>query len=66
MYDKDANTDDEEVCLIKKTKQSSKSDIEAMVKDALTYMKPYINKDDGITDIKVLCSRYENFAIQEQ
>ena len=34
--------------------------------DAFTYVKPYIKKDDGRTDIKVLCSRYENFYMQEQ
>ena len=34
--------------------------------DAFTYVKPYIKKDDGRTDIKALCSRYENVSIQEQ
>ena len=34
--------------------------------DAFTYVKPYIKKDYGRTDIKVLHSRYENFAMQEQ
>ena len=29
-------------------------------------MKPYIKKDDGRTDIKVLHSRYENVTVQEQ
>ena len=31
-----------------------------------TYVKPYNKKDDGRTDIKVLRSRYENVAMQEQ
>ena len=34
--------------------------------DAFTYVKPYIKKDYGRTNIKVLCSRYANVAIQEQ
>ena len=34
--------------------------------DAFTYMKPYIKKDYGRTDIKALRSRYENVAIQDQ
>ena len=34
--------------------------------DAFTYVKPYIKKYDGRTDIKALCSRYENVAMQEQ
>ena len=34
--------------------------------DAFTYVKPYIKKDDGRTDIKALRSRYENVAMQEQ
>ena len=34
--------------------------------DAFTYVKPYIKKDDGKTDIKLLRSRYEIFAMQEQ
>ena len=34
--------------------------------DALTYLKPYIKRDDGITDIKAFRSRYENVAMQEQ
>ena len=34
--------------------------------DAFTYSKPYIKKGDGRTDIKVLCSRYENVPMQEQ
>ena len=33
--------------------------------DAFTYVKPYIKKDDGRTDIKALRSRYENIAMQE-
>ena len=35
-------TDDEEVCLIKNMNKAKKSDIEARVKDAFTYVKPYI------------------------
>ena len=31
-----------------------------------TYVKPYIKKEDGRTDIKVLCSRHENVSMQEQ
>ena len=34
--------------------------------DEFTSLKPYIKKDDGRTDIKALCSKYENFAMQEQ
>ena len=34
--------------------------------DAFTYVKPYTKKDDGRTDIKVLCNRYEKVAMQEQ
>ena len=34
--------------------------------DAFTYVKPYIKKDNGRTDIKALRSRYENVAMQEQ
>ena len=34
--------------------------------DAFTYVKPYIKKDDGRTDIKVLRSRHENVAMKEQ
>ena len=34
--------------------------------DELPYVKPYIKKDDGITDIKSFRSRYENVAMQEQ
>ena len=34
--------------------------------DAFTYVKIYIKKGDGRTDIKALRSRYENFATQEQ
>ena len=34
--------------------------------DAFTYVKLYIKKDDGITDIKVLRSKYENDAMQDQ
>ena len=33
---------------------------------AFTYVKPYINKEKGIAEIKALRSRYENFAMQEQ
>ena len=33
---------------------------------AFTYVKPYIKKDDGRTDIKALRSRYENVSMQEQ
>ena len=33
---------------------------------AFTYVKLYIKKDNGITDIKALRSRYENVAMQEQ
>ena len=32
----------------------------------MTYVKPYIKKDDGRTDIKALRIRYENVATQEQ
>ena len=31
---------------------------------AFTYVKPYINNDNGRTDIKALCSRFENVAMQ--
>ena len=31
--------------------------------DAFTYVKPYIKKDDGRSDIKALRSRYENVAM---
>ena len=34
--------------------------------DAFTYVKPYIKKENGRTDIKVLCSRYENLSMKEQ
>ena len=34
--------------------------------DLFTYVKPYIKKDDGRTDIKALSSRYENGAMQDQ
>ena len=34
--------------------------------DVFTFVKPYIKKDDGRTDIKALCSWYENVAMQEQ
>ena len=34
--------------------------------DTLTYVKPYIHKDGGRTDIKSLRSRYENVAMKEQ
>ena len=34
--------------------------------DSFIYVKPYIKKVDGRTDIKALRSRYENVAIQEQ
>ena len=33
---------------------------------SFTYVKPYTNKEDGRTDTKVLRSRYENIATQEQ
>ena len=33
---------------------------------AFNYVKPYIKNDDGRTGIKVLHSRYENVAMQEQ
>ena len=36
------------------------------MKDAFTYVKPYINKEDGRTDIKALRIRYENVAMQDQ
>ena len=64
--DKDAKTDDEEVCLIKNTKESKKSDIEYRVKDKFAYVKLYIKKDDDRTDIKAFRSRYENVVMQEQ
>ena len=34
--------------------------------DAFTYVNPYINNDDGRSDIKALRSRYEKFSMQEQ
>ena len=34
--------------------------------DALTYVKPYIKKDDGRADIKALSIRYKKDAMQEQ
>ena len=34
--------------------------------DAFNYVKPYIKKEDGRTEIRALCSRYENVAMQEQ
>ena len=34
--------------------------------DAFNYVKPYIKKDDGRSDIKALHGRYESVAIQEQ
>ena len=34
--------------------------------DGFTYVNPYIKKDDVRTDIKALCCKYENVAIQEQ
>ena len=64
--DKDAKTEDEEICIIKEIKQAKNSDIEDKVKDAFTYVNPYIKKDDGRTDIKALRSKYENVSIQEQ
>ena len=62
--DNDANMYNEEVYLIKNMKQDKKSDIEARVRDAFTYVKLYIKKDNGRTDIKALRSRYENFTIK--
>ena len=47
-------------------KQAKKSDIEARLKYAFTYVKPYIKKDDDRADIKELHSRYEKVAMQEQ
>ena len=64
--DKEAKMDNEEFCLIKKKKQAKKSHIEARLKDAFAYVKPYIKKDDGRADIKALRGRYESVAIQEQ
>ena len=32
---------------------------------SFTYVNPYIKKDDGRADIKVLRGRYENVAMQE-
>ena len=64
--DKDAITDDEDVCLIKKMKQAKKSEIEARVKYVFTYVKPYIKKNDGRTDINALRSGYENVSTQDQ
>ena len=34
--------------------------------DAFTFVNLYINKDDGRTDIKVLRSKYENVAMNDQ
>ena len=34
--------------------------------DAFTYVKPYTKKDDVRNEIKALCSRYENVAMQEK
>ena len=34
--------------------------------DASTYVKPYLQKDDGRLDIQSLRGRYENAAMQEQ
>ena len=34
--------------------------------DTFTYVKPYLNKDDGRLDIQSLRVRYENSAMQEQ
>ena len=34
--------------------------------DAFIYVKPYIKKDDGRSDIKALRSRYKNVVMQEQ
>ena len=34
--------------------------------DTFTYVKQYIKKDNGRTDIKALRIRYENVAMQEQ
>ena len=34
--------------------------------DAFTYVKPYIKKDNGRSDIKALRSGYENVSMQEQ
>ena len=34
--------------------------------DAFTYVKPYIKKYNGRTDIKALRSRYKKFDMQEQ
>ena len=34
--------------------------------DAFTYVKPYIKKDNGRTDIKALCSRNGKVVIQEK
>ena len=34
--------------------------------NAFTYVKPYLNKDDGRLDIQALRGRYENAAIHEQ
>ena len=64
--DKGPKMYNEEVCIIKKMKQSKRSYIEARSKDELTYVKPYIKKNDGRTDIKSLRSRYENVATKEQ
>ena len=50
--DKEAKMDNEEFCLIKKKKQAKKSHIEARLKDAFAYVKSYIKKDDGRTEIK--------------
>ena len=34
--------------------------------DAFTYVKTYIKKDGGRTDIKALRSRYGNVSVQEK
>ena len=34
--------------------------------DYFTYVKPYLNKDDGRLDIQALRVRYENLAMQEK
>ena len=47
-------------------KQAKNPDIEARVKDAFTYVKPYIKKVDVRTDIKALHSRYENVTMKEK
>ena len=45
-------------------KQAKNSDIEARVKYAFTYVKPYTKKGDGRTYIKAMHSRYENVYMQ--